>query len=187
MKNDESKLTCGSVIKFAREEKGMTINDLAFEISKNKENVKEYEKKITNWEKDKDYPDMNEIYLLANVIGINPTDLIILRDRHRKTLSKKDKVKKYRKINVDEIKEYLYYIAVFLGRFVIFIGIIAFGRFVIFIGIIAFAVTYAKLVKVSVNGSNGAEGFDRQVGNVVTDYLNSLNETDDNVTNNIIN
>lgn len=175
MKNDESKLTCGSVIKFAREEKGMTINDLAFEISKNKENVKEYEKKITNWEKDKDYPDMNEIYLLANVIGINPTDLIILRDRHRKTLSKKDKVKKYRKINVDEIKEYLYYIAVFLGRFVIFIGIIA------------FAVTYAKLVKVSVNGSNGAEGFDRQVGNVVTDYLNSLNETDDNVTNNIIN
>ena len=175
MKNDKSKLTCGSVIKFAREEKGMTINDLAFEISKNKENVKEYEKKITNWEKDKDYPDMNEIYLLANVIGINPTDLIILRDRHRKTLSKKDKVKKYRKINVDEIKEYLYYIAVFLGRFVIFIGIIA------------FAVTYAKLVKVSVNGSNGAEGFDRQVGNVVTDYLNSLNETDDNVTNNIIN
>ncbi len=175
MKNDESKLTCGSVIKFAREEKGMTINDLAFEISKNKENVKEYEKKITNWEKDKDYPDMNEIYLLANAIGINPTDLMILRDRHRKTLSKKDKVKKYRKINVDEIKEYLYYIAVFLGRFVIFIGIIA------------FAVTYAKLVKVSVNGSNGAEGFDRQVGNVVTDYLNSLNETDDNVTNNIIN
>ena len=175
MKNDKSKLTCGSVIKFAREEKGMTINDLAFEISKNKENIKEYEKKITNWEKDKDYPDMNEIYLLANVIGINPTDLIILRDRHRKTLSKKDKVKKYRKINVDEIKEYLYYIAVFLGRFVIFIGIIA------------FAVTYAKLVKVSVNGSNGAEGFDRQVGNVVTDYLNSLNETDDNVTNNIIN
>lgn len=175
MKNDESKLTCGSVIKFAREEKGMTINDLAFEISKNKENVKEYEKKITNWEKDKDYPDMNEIYLLANAIGINPTDLMILRDRHRKTLSKKDKVKKYRKINADEIKEYLYYIAVFLGRFVIFIGIIA------------FAVTYAKLVKVSVNGSNGAEGFDRQVGNVVTDYLNSLNETDDNVTNNIIN
>ena len=175
MKNDESKLTCGSVIKFAREEKGMTINDLAFEISKNKENVKEYEKKITNWEKDKDYPDMNEIYSLANAIGINPTDLMILRDRHRKTLSKKDKVKKYRKINVDEIKEYLYYIAVFLGRFVIFIGIIA------------FAVTYAKLVKVSVNGSNGAEGFDRQVGNVVTDYLNSLNETDDNVTNNIIN
>ena len=176
MKNEDSRLTSGMVIKEAREEKNMTINDLAFEISENKENVREYEKKIKNWEKDRDYPDMNEIYLLANAIGINPTDLMILRDRHRKTLSKKDTGKKYRKINVDEIKEYLYYIAVFLGRFVVFIGIIA------------FAVTYARLVKVSVNGPNGAEGFDRQVGNVVTDYLNSLNETDDNnVTNNIIN
>ena len=37
MKNDETKLTCGMVIKEARESKELTINDLAFAISKDKE------------------------------------------------------------------------------------------------------------------------------------------------------
>lgn len=170
MKKDETKLTCGMVIKEAREAKGMTVNDLAFEISIDKEKVKEYEKKIIKWEKDKDYPDMKEIYLLANAIEVNPTDLMILRDRHRKTLAKKDKEKKISKIDVDELKEYLYYIAAFLGKFVPFLGIIA------------FSVTFARLFKVAMVGDDNGEGFDREVGNVIVDYMNSID--DDSDTNN---
>ena len=173
MKNDETKLTCGMVIKEARETKELTINDLAFAISKDKEKVKECEKKIIMWEKDKAYPDMNEIYALANVLDVNPTELLILRDRHRKTLAKKDVNKKCSKIDVDELKEYLYYIAAFLWILVPFIGIIA------------FSVVYARLVAVAINGPNGAEGFDREVGNVITDYMNDISS--DNASNNVQN
>ena len=119
---------------------------------------------------------MKEIYLLANAIDINPTDLMILRDRHRKTLAKKDANKKVSKINVDELKEYLYYIAAFLGKFVPFLGIIA------------FSVTYAKLVDVAINGPSGADGFDREVGNVIMDYMNDISNesnTSNSVENNI--
>ena len=173
MKHDETKLTCGMVIKEARESKELTVNDLAFAISKDKEKVKECEKKINMWEKDKAYPDMNEIYALANVLDVNPTELLILRDRHRKTLAKKDVNKKCSKIDVDELKEYLYYIAPFLGKLVPFIGIIA------------FSVVYARLVAVAINGPNGAEGFDREVGNVITDYMNDISS--DNASSNVQN
>jgi len=160
----DTDLTCGMVIKSAREEKGKTINDLAFEMAKNKEKVGEYEKKIKQWEKDKDYPNLDEIYLLAYSLEINPTDLMILRDRHRKNFVKTDKKKKVSKIDYDELKEYLYYITVVLGRFV--------GAF----GIIAFSVVLAKLVKTAVVGNGGTAEFDGIVGNVITDYMNGLNE-----------
>lgn len=160
----DTDLTCGMVIKSAREEKGKTINDLAFEIAKDKEKVGEYEKKIKLWEKDKAYPSLDEIYLLAYSLEVNPTDLMILRDRHRKNFVKTDKKKKVSKIDYDELKEYLYYIAVALGRFVS-----AFG-------IIAFSVVLAKLVKTAVVGNGGTAEFDSIVGNVITDYMEDSNE-----------
>lgn len=160
----DTDLTCGMVIKSAREEKEKTINDLAFEMAKNKEKVREYEKKIKQWEKGKDYPNLEEIYLLAYSLEINPTDLMILRDRHRKNFVKTDKKKKVSKIDYDELKEYLYYIAIVLGRFVS-----AFG-------IIAFSVVLAKLVKTAVVGNGGTAEFDSIVGNVITDYMEDSNE-----------
>lgn len=105
------------VIKNARLEKGKSVSELAFEIAKNKEDTKLYIKKINMWEKEKDYPDLDEIYLLAYALDINPTDLMILRDRHRKNFVKSSKTKKSKKVWCDweevalELKAYFSAIA----------------------------------------------------------------------------
>lgn len=101
MKEKETYLSCGMVIKNARLEKGKSVSELAFEIAKNKEDTKLYINKINMWEKEKDYPDLDEIYLLAYALEINPTDLMILRDRHRKNFVKSSKTKKKKKVWCD--------------------------------------------------------------------------------------
>ncbi|MBR2290184.1 MAG: hypothetical protein IJ867_06315 [Clostridia bacterium] len=53
----------------------MTINDLAFEMVKDKEDTKarrKMEKKIASWEKEKAYPTLDDIYQMAYIIGVNP-------------------------------------------------------------------------------------------------------------------
>jgi transcriptional regulator with XRE-family HTH domain len=82
--SDNKYVTSGQLINQYRTEKNMTINDLAY--SMNSINVKKMEKKIDNWEKDKDFPDLNEIYKLAEIFEINPNLLVTLRDRTRKNI-----------------------------------------------------------------------------------------------------
>ena len=84
MKDNDEIRTCGKIIKEAREEKNMTINDLAFEIKS--KNVTE--KTVKNWEDNKDYPNLDMIYKLAYILEINPTELLVFRDKCRKKFIK---------------------------------------------------------------------------------------------------
>ena len=75
----------------AREEKNMTINDLAYALVKNKDDkelMKKWEKKITSWEEEKAYPTLEEIYQMAYIINLNPGELLEIRNRGRKQFYK---------------------------------------------------------------------------------------------------
>ena len=77
----------GRYIKEAREEAGLTINDLAFEMVKDKYNdnlIKDMEKQIKSWEKEKAYPTLEDIYKMAYIIKVNPGELLTIRNRGRK-------------------------------------------------------------------------------------------------------
>lgn len=87
MKYNKYSITFGRYIREAREEVNMTINDLAFEMVKDKENTKEIkkmEKLISSWENEKAYPTLDDIYKMAYIININPGELLTLRNRGRK-------------------------------------------------------------------------------------------------------
>lgn len=65
----------------------MTINDLAFEMISDKEDtdgIKKLERQIKSWENEKSYPTLEDIYLLAYTIKINPGELLAIRNRGRK-------------------------------------------------------------------------------------------------------
>ena len=65
----------------------MTINDLAFEMISDKEDIegiRKLEKQIKSWEKEKSYPTLEDIYTLAYIIKINPGELLAIRNRGRK-------------------------------------------------------------------------------------------------------
>lgn len=173
---EKAKLTCGGLIKECREEKGYTINDMAFEMSKTKEeeDVKKYEKKIIAWEKNLAYPNLEEAYLIGTTLGnIDPTELIILKDRHRKNLYKTNNKRKYKKVDWDKVKEYLYYFA------------ITFMRFFIGFAIIFFAASVGKLYNVSLNGP-GFSKQDEEIGRQIEVTKNMYNITDssENIENN---
>lgn len=108
MKKNENIKTCGMIIREAREEKEMTINDLAFELRKY--NVTE--KDIKAWENDKAFPDLNTCYQLAYIININPTEILVFRDRQRKAFIKRSDKPKKKWFNIsEETKENIYYVA----------------------------------------------------------------------------
>ena len=65
----------------------MTINDLAFALVKNKDDmnaIKRWEKNISSWENEKAYPTLEEIYQMAYIIDLNPGELLAIRNRGRK-------------------------------------------------------------------------------------------------------
>lgn len=69
----------------------MTINDLAFEMAKNKDDeksIKKIEKKIKLWESEKSYPTLEDIYQMAYIIKVNPGELLAIRNRGRKQFYK---------------------------------------------------------------------------------------------------
>ena len=69
----------------------MTINDLAFEMVKDKDDknaIKKLEKKIKSWENEKAYPTLDDIYQMAYIIEINPGELLAIRNRGRKQFYK---------------------------------------------------------------------------------------------------
>ena len=100
-------LTAGSYIKEHRENKNMTTNDLAFELSKRKKtyDVASLEKKIKKWENDNDFPTLEEIYDLSFALELNPGELLALRNRGRKQFIKKSGEPKTRKFDWMEVSE----------------------------------------------------------------------------------
>ena len=121
------KLTFGNYIRDAREEKNMTINDLAYEMAKNKENtaeIKQFEKKIKAWENMKAYPTLEEIYQLAYIIEINPGELLALRNRGRKQFYRESDDPPTRRHDWIEINDNMSYILTALGRLTLIFGCI---------------------------------------------------------------
>jgi transcriptional regulator with XRE-family HTH domain len=84
MKDKIEIVTLGKFIKNARMDKNMSVSDMALKMSKN--NMKHYEKKIILWEKNKDFPDLNDIYKLAEILDIDATLILTIRDRTRKNI-----------------------------------------------------------------------------------------------------
>lgn len=62
----------GKLIKEAREKKGLSIEELTWKL--NKPNITK--KLVTNWEKGQEFPDLDNIYLLAQILDLNPNELL---------------------------------------------------------------------------------------------------------------
>lgn len=146
----KSEITCGNLIKKAREAKGMDIADLAIELKDRKIN----EKLIKKWEMSKDYPDLDTCYKLAYVLEINPTRLLVLRDIERKKFKVK---KKKRKWYNEEVPEEVIYVLE---------GILRLAIIFIFLAIIAF---YLKLVNSFRTG--GSRQMDEYLVNTVENNI----------------
>ena len=67
----------GIKIKEAREKTGLSAEELSWKI--NDKNIDK--KKIVNWEKGKEFPDLNEMYKLASYLDLNPNELLALRNQ----------------------------------------------------------------------------------------------------------
>lgn len=62
----------GKLIKEAREKKGLSIEELTWKL--NKPNITK--KLVENWEKGKEFPNLDNIYLLAQTLDLNPNELL---------------------------------------------------------------------------------------------------------------
>ena len=67
----------GKMIKTAREERNLSINELVDEIRKPQITVKLWQK----WEKGKEFPDLDCIYILAEKLDLNPNEMLENRTR----------------------------------------------------------------------------------------------------------
>lgn len=77
MENKMPLNSLGVVIKEAREKKKLRPIDLAWKI--NLPNVSE--KTIKAWEKGKEFPNLDMMYKLAEILEINPNELLSLRNK----------------------------------------------------------------------------------------------------------
>jgi transcriptional regulator with XRE-family HTH domain len=62
----------GKLIKEAREKQNLTVQELVWKIN----NIKITEKRIKNWEKGQEFPDLDEIYILSEHLNLNPNELL---------------------------------------------------------------------------------------------------------------
>lgn len=67
-------ITFGNYIGQGRIKKGYSRSELVEKLQEKGQNVTE--KKIKNWERDAEYPDINGIYALAEILEIHPNDLL---------------------------------------------------------------------------------------------------------------
>ena len=77
LKELDSYKTFGQQVKNAMEEKGYSRQRLSEELSSKKLYVSE--KDVDNWQKDKAYPDITTIYLISEMLDLNPNDLLIAK------------------------------------------------------------------------------------------------------------
>ena len=120
----------GRYIKEAREEIGLTTNDLAFEMVKDKENtnlIKNMEKQIKSWEKEKSYPTLEDIYQIAYIIKINPGELLTLRNRGRKQFYRESDDPPIKRRNWIEISDDASIIFSVVTKFFVFFVLVIFS------------------------------------------------------------
>lgn len=129
MKNETGNVSSGALIKNSRNFKHMTINDLAFAMDKN--NVKEYERKISLWESNKDYPSLEEIYKLENIIGVDAQALVDLKAQGRKSFQKTDRDDIQEKRKINDLKDAAYTFAMTWGKLLIVFIIFIFALMII--------------------------------------------------------
>lgn len=67
----------GVIIKEGREKKNIEIRDLAWQINSSKVS----EKTVRNWEKGKEFPDLDMIYKLAEILDLNPNEMLKIRNQ----------------------------------------------------------------------------------------------------------
>lgn len=67
----------GIKIKEAREKIGLSEEELSWKI--NDKNIDK--KKIKNWEKGQEFPDLDDMYKLATYLDLNPNELLALRNQ----------------------------------------------------------------------------------------------------------
>lgn len=156
-------LTCGEAIRNARNLKEMAINDLAFKMSKSKEHeeVREYERKIDLWEKGRDNPNLDEIYLLAEILELNPTELKELRDNPQKKFVKTYKDDMKYKAVTEQLKDTLSDV------------IYTWGKLALIFAIILFLIYAIRLFNRSVDDIQNVEEHDYSE-NAITEYMNSV-------------
>jgi transcriptional regulator with XRE-family HTH domain len=157
--NKNDIMTYSNYIKEARENKNMTINDLAFAIDKN--NIKKWERKIKKWENGKDYPDLNDIYKLAYVLEINPGEFLTIRNRGRKQFVK-DSPKQKATHKIEEILDTSYY------------SLIAFARIFLIVAAIIFVIWLLKFVD-TFYGGTAAKLEDKAITYQIDEYSNGAN------------
>jgi len=159
-------ITCGTYIKNARLQKDMSINDLAFALDK--ENVREWEKKIKSWEANKSYPELEDIYKLAYILYINPTELLTIRNSSRKRFIKK----------TAEPKKSHDWVTIFDN---IEISSIIIGRTILFIGLCVFAWGFYNIVNIFFG--DGDKITERILVKQIKDNVNITNEIDNDFEN----
>lgn len=76
-KNKISRDALGILIKKSREEHALSISELVDAINFSKVN----NKKIEDWEKGKDFPNLDEIYKLADIFKINPNEMLEIKNK----------------------------------------------------------------------------------------------------------
>lgn len=142
--------TCGSVIRNARELKELSINELNIAINNKKVN----DKLIQKWESSKAYPDLEMCYKLAEILELNPTELLHLRNYERKKF--KVKFNKKNMLNSEVPDEFFWVMKGVLG-----LGLILIAIFV--------AIMYIKLEYAVIRG--GKEELEKTVVTTVENYV----------------
>ena len=69
--------TFGAQLKEGMDAKGYSRQRLSEELSSKKLYVSE--KDVDNWQKDKIYPDITTIYLICEMLELNPNDLLLAK------------------------------------------------------------------------------------------------------------
>lgn len=76
--------TLGDLIKEARENKKLTFDEFYWLIC----NGKLPKNKVKGWEKNTVYPNLDEIYKIAQILELNPNEMLEARDRKQKSTIK---------------------------------------------------------------------------------------------------
>ena len=97
---------------------------------KDKENtnlIKNMEKQIKSWEKEKSYPTLEDIYQIAYIIKINPGELLTLRNRGRKQFYRESDDPPIKRRNWIEISDDASIIFSVVTKFFVFFVLVIFS------------------------------------------------------------
>ena len=89
--------------------------------------IKDMEKQIKSWEKEKAYPTLEDIYQIAYIIKINPGELLALRNRGRKQFYRESDDPPIKRRNWIEISDDASIIFSVVTKFFVFFVLVIFS------------------------------------------------------------